>query len=248
MGDEDAFYTYGGHSPRGSADRGRPWAQKRSEEIEATFYRLLGEAGKQGVDLILIAGDIFHRPPLKRELKELNYRLACAAPAQVVMMAGNHDFIGEGSNYRGFTWAENVHFFDSEALDVCHLEALNTWVYGLSYEHGKSKRRSMTGSPRMDQPGYHILLAHGGDEKHVPMQKKQLMAAGFDYVALGHIHKPEIISGGMAYAGALEPLTVWIPESMGISMVKSIRTEPGFSSARRPVDHIKIWYWNRIRI
>ena len=58
----------------------------------------------------------------------------------------------------------------------------------------------------MDQPGYHILLAHGGDEKNVPMQKKQLMESGFDYVALGHIHKPEIISGGMAYAGALEPI------------------------------------------
>ena len=187
-------------------DRGRPWAQKRSEEIEATFYRLLGEAGKQGVDLILIAGDIFHRPPLKRELKELNYRLACAAPAQVVMMAGNHDFIGEGSNYRGFTWAENVHFFDSEALDVCHLEALNTWVYGLSYEHREIEAPLYDRISPMDQPGYHILLAHGGDEKHVPMQKKQLMAAGFDYVALGHIHKPEIISGGMAYAGALEPI------------------------------------------
>ena len=92
-------------------DRGRPWAEKRSEEIESTFYRLLEEAGKQGIDLILIAGDIFHRPPLKRDLKELNYRLESAAPAKVVMMAGNHDFIGEGSNYRGFQWAENVHFF-----------------------------------------------------------------------------------------------------------------------------------------
>ena len=29
---------------------------------------------------------------------------------------------------------------------------------------------------------------------------------GFDYVALGHIHKPEIISETMAYAGALEPI------------------------------------------
>ena len=45
-------------------DRGKSWSQKRSEEIEATFYGLLKEAGRQGIDLILIAGDIFHRPEL----------------------------------------------------------------------------------------------------------------------------------------------------------------------------------------
>lgn len=187
-------------------DRGKPWAQKRSEEIESTFCRLLGETVKQGVDLILIAGDIFHRPPLKRELKELNYRLESAAPVQIVMMAGNHDFIGENSNYRGFSWAENVHFFDREQMDSFYLENLDTWVYGLSYEHREIERPLYDRVCPLDRPGYHILLAHGGDEKHVPMQKKQMMAAGFDYIALGHIHKPEIISGGMAYAGALEPI------------------------------------------
>lgn len=70
---------------------------------------------------------------------------------------------------------------------------------------GRLKNRCMTGAP-LDKPGYHILLAHGGDEKHIPVQRKALMAAGFDYVALGHIHKPEIISDKMAYAGALEPI------------------------------------------
>lgn len=126
-------------------DRGKPWAQKRSEEIESTFCRLLGETVKQGVDLILIAGDIFHRPPLKRELKELNYRLESAAPVQIVMMAGNHDFIGENSNYRGFSWAENVHFFDREQMDSFYLENLDTWVYGLSYEHREIERPFTTG-------------------------------------------------------------------------------------------------------
>ena len=60
-------------------DKGKPWSAKRAEEIETTFYRLLQEAGHQGVDLALIAGDIFHRPPTKRELKELNYRLEAMA-------------------------------------------------------------------------------------------------------------------------------------------------------------------------
>lgn len=187
-------------------DKGKPWSAKRAEEIETTFYRLLQEAGHQGVDLALIAGDIFHRPPTKRELKELNYRLEAMAPTQVVMMAGNHDYIGENSNYRGFTWAENVHFFRQERMDAVYIEPLDTWVYGLSYEHREIKAPLYDRVRPLDRPGFHILLAHGGDEKHIPIQKNALMAAGFDYVALGHIHKPEIISDKMAYAGALEPI------------------------------------------
>lgn len=187
-------------------DKGKPWAQKRLEEIEATFFRLISEAGKQGVDLILIAGDVFHRPPMKRELKELNYRLEAIAPTQVVLMAGNHDYMGESSNYRNFSWADNVHFFRSEQMDAVYMEPLNTWVYGLSYEHREITAPLYDRVRPLDRPGYHILLAHGGDERHIPIQKKELLAAGFDYVALGHIHKPEIISQGMAYAGALEPI------------------------------------------
>jgi DNA repair exonuclease SbcCD nuclease subunit len=51
----------------------------------------------------------------------------------------------------------------------------------------------------------HILLAHGGDERNIPMNRKKLLNSGFDYIALGHIHKPEIISERMAYCGSLEP-------------------------------------------
>ena len=50
-----------------------------------------------------------------------------------------------------------------------------------------------------------ILLAHGGDDKHIPFKKKDVLAKGYDYVALGHIHKPqELAAGRMAYAGSLE--------------------------------------------
>lgn len=83
-------------------DKGKNWSVERSKEIEMTFYRMLTKAGSENIDLLFLAGDIFHRPPLKRELKELSYRLGAIAPVEVVMMAGNHDYIGEASNYRDF--------------------------------------------------------------------------------------------------------------------------------------------------
>ena len=52
-----------------------------------------------------------------------------------------------------------------------------------------------------------ILVAHGGDEKHIPINRKKLAMSGFDYVAMGHIHKPDIDEKSrMAYCGSLEPI------------------------------------------
>lgn len=187
-------------------DKGKPWSDKRTKEIEATFYHLISEAARQDVDVIFIAGDLFHRAPLKRELKELSYRLSQASPTQIVLMAGNHDYISEHSHYRNFSWPENVHFFERETLEAIYLEDIHTWVYGLSYEHREITKVLYDTAMPSNEAGYHILLAHGGDEKHIPIQKKRLACAGFDYVALGHIHKPEIVTNNMAYAGALEPI------------------------------------------
>ena len=54
---------------------------------------------------------------------------------------------------------------------------------------------------------YEVLLLHGGDESHVPFQKEKLLKCGYDYIALGHIHKPQsLVKDKIAYCGALEPI------------------------------------------
>ena len=51
------------------------------------------------------------------------------------------------------------------------------------------------------------LLAHGGDEKHIPINWDELERSGFSYTALGHIHKPQAVRRNrIVYAGALEPV------------------------------------------
>ena len=76
------------------------WATDRGTEIWDSFYKLLDETERSGADLLLIAGDLFHRQPLKRELKELNYRFSQLTHAKVVIVAGNHDYIGNQSFYK----------------------------------------------------------------------------------------------------------------------------------------------------
>ena len=52
-------------------DQGKPWAGAREREIWDSFYRVLQTAKEQQVDFVLIAGDLFHRQPLKRECSVL---------------------------------------------------------------------------------------------------------------------------------------------------------------------------------
>lgn len=155
---------------------------------------------------MLLAGDLFHRQPLLRDLKEVNYLFSKLSVTQVVIIAGNHDYLKKDSYYHTFVWAKNVHVILSEEISCVELPGIQTAVYGCSY-HG----REFSGKPYMDAAAqkkqkHEILLLHGGDEKHMPLQKEELLALGYDYIALGHIHRPrEIVPGKMAFCGALEP-------------------------------------------
>lgn len=187
-------------------DSNMPWGAQREKEIWTCLNNIITVCNDNRVDLLLIAGDLFHRQPLLRELKEVNYLFSKLETAQVVIMAGNHDYLGARSNYQGFEWVDRVHMFYQETIETIKLPELKTEVTGFSY-HTRDITEPIYDTLKAKQNGnIQILLAHGGDEKDVPMNKRKLMEAGFHYVALGHIHKPEIISDRMAYSGSLVPL------------------------------------------
>jgi DNA repair exonuclease SbcCD nuclease subunit len=187
-------------------DSNTPWGPAREKEIWNSFQNIIDVCNREKADLLLIAGDLFHRQPLLRELKEVNYCFGKLETAQVVLMAGNHDYIGARSYYQDFAWEERVHMFLNDTMETVEFPELNIEVYGFSY-HSRDITEPLydTVKPKR-KDRINILLAHGGDEKDIPFNRKKLMEAGFDYIALGHIHKPEIISNRMAYPGSLEPL------------------------------------------
>lgn len=156
---------------------------------------------------MLIAGDLFHRQPLKKELKELNYLFSKLTKTKVVFIAGNHDFLKPDSYYLTFRWNENVYPLLNGHMGSVEFKDLKTRVYGLSYY-----RKEITEGlyDRAKAPGkqkYEILLAHGGDERHIPFKKEVLSNLGYSYIALGHIHKPQtLVENQILYAGALEPI------------------------------------------
>ena len=89
-------------------DAGNAYSQNREQELWDSFRDIITICNQKKTDLLLIAGDLFHRQPLLRELKEMNSILEMLEQTEVVMIAGNHDHIRKNSYYRTFTWAPHA--------------------------------------------------------------------------------------------------------------------------------------------
>ena len=188
-------------------DRGCPWSREREEEIWETFRRVIVTIRKSPVDLLLIAGDLFHRQPLISELREINDLFATISQTRIFLMAGDNDYMKEDSFYRTFKWNENVSLFDEESRTCIEIPDKNIYVYGLSYEHKEIHEALYDDWKKSDKRGFHVLMAHGGDEEHIPMDFRKMAEGGFDYVALGHRCQQQApLKDWMLYSGALEPI------------------------------------------
>ena len=187
-------------------DAGRAYTKNRGKEIWNTFEKVLQVCEEEHVDLLLIAGDFFHRQPLLRELKEVDYLFSKLTHTKVVLIAGNHDYLKPDSYYRKYKWSSEVYFLLDDTLDHVEFPEIETCVYGLSYTSKEITEPLYDDAfPQKKQP-IEILLAHGGDEKHIPVSKDRLMRLGYDYVAIGHIHRmKELERNRIVYAGSLEP-------------------------------------------
>ncbi len=188
-------------------DKDKPWAKEREQHSWQAFTDVITKVKEEQVQLLLIAGNLFHRQPLIRELKEVSRQFSRIPQTQVALIAGDCDYLGPNSCYQVFTRGVNVHFLKDKKISYVELEGLSVKVYGLSYWRKEITSRLYDDIQIKKEDCYQILLAHGGDREHIPFQAGELKKSAFDYVALGHIHKPmQMAENQMVMAGALQPI------------------------------------------
>jgi DNA repair exonuclease SbcCD nuclease subunit len=167
---------------------------------------------------LVVSGDVYNsaESPLRAELA---FRNACARLAEagipVYVAHGNHD----PANARSFglEMPETVHVFSATEVERVVFErdgeALCA-IYGRSFGTAAERDNLALGFSRDPSDVLAVGVLHTnvggrpGHEPYAPCSLDDLRAARMDYWALGHIHKPEVLSEDPAivYAGCTQGL------------------------------------------
>jgi len=187
---------------------GNYYGKNKRKELWKAFDELIAYVKEEEVPLLLIAGDLFDSVNvLTMDIKRAAEGLASLDKTWVVIVTGNHDYHGDSSPYKKVEWSNNVYIFEEDVFRSVYIKELNTEIYGMAWvknEYRAFPERSFN-SIKLNNSRYNILMIHGevtNQSVYLPIDLRLIEKKGFDFIALGHIHKPGLTPGGAAYCGS----------------------------------------------
>ena len=176
-------------------------ARLRRQEARQLTDRLVDYANDHGVELLLLAGDLFDSDQLYGQTAQELAQSLARFRGHAVIAPGNHDFYAASSPYARLLWPENVHIFREERLQRLPFPQYGCVVYGAAFTSPDAPA-GIPGSLGPEDEGLaRILLLHGEvgvrDSRYRAMTLKDVEQSGADYLALGHVHA----FGGVQQAG-----------------------------------------------
>lgn len=157
------------------------------------------------VEFALIAGDLFERSFFTTKDYKRLFNLIENFGKNVYYVTGNHDYINEDNRIFFMDKPNNLKIFDHKSLE--YFEENRSRIYGISYDD-RIFSSSFNYDIKLDPDFFNILLVHGvvgeNESNYLNLDLNRLKDIGFDYVALGHIHKPISISENVFYSGTTE--------------------------------------------
>ncbi len=180
-------------------------AQERNNEICATFARMVAWGEEQGVDAVILAGDLFDTDRI--QAKTVDYILSVIAGAQsmdFLYLRGNHD-----ESHRAFSGRklpENL---------KCFSDRWTTYRYGnvtvTGAELTEENSCTIYDSLNLSSEDLNIVTLHGqtGTQRgYDQVSLPDLRGKHIRYLALGHIHSYQCdkldAEGEWCYCGCLE--------------------------------------------
>ncbi|XMB71697.1 DNA repair exonuclease [Mycoplasmatota bacterium WC30] len=187
---------------------GSVFALKRQMEIKDTFFKSLKYAQDKNVDYLIISGDLFDSEFMKMSEVKSVFKSLENLKTQVLIIAGNHDPLKKDTFWDTLKLSDNIKIFN-DTLSKIEYPEHNLVFYGHSWNRSYIYDKVFNNIADIDTSKINILVAHGDvynkKSSYLPIDKSNLSKLGFDYVALGHIHKKDFITERIAYAGSLEP-------------------------------------------
>ncbi len=166
----------------------------RRLDQRVAFKKVIDYIKENKIPYLFIAGDFYEHEYIRLSTIEYINNLFAEIPdTQIFISPGNHDPYLKDSYYNKFYWNENVHIFDSK-LSVFEQEDVD--VYGYGFDDFYYTNYDLENTEIKNKDKINILVAHGTlnasttlERQYNPISEKMVESKGFDYVALGHIHK-----------------------------------------------------------
>lgn len=157
------------------------------------------------VDFALIAGDLFERLYFSSKDFDRLFEIFKNFGKDIYYVTGNHDYFDSYNTIFLNNKPNNLHIFTEENLSLFEKDRIR--VYGLSYKD-RIYKNDFPYDLDLDNEFFNILLAHAdlspNPTNYLDLDPAKLSKVGFDYVALGHIHKAGNIYD-IYYPGSTEP-------------------------------------------
>ncbi len=174
------------------------------------FKKVIDYIKENNIETLFISGDLYEQTYIRKTTIEYINNLFKEIPnTQIYIAPGNHDPYIKNSYYNKFKWNENVKIFKGNIEKV---ETPEADIYGYGFEDFYCNNSGIEELQIQNKEKANILIIHGdldssmtAEKQYNPMSRKMLEEKGFDYIALGHIHKPSYETN-IVYPGSAFPL------------------------------------------
>ena len=168
----------------------------RRLEQRKVFKKIIEYIKEKNIKYFFISGDLYEHKYIKQSTIEYINKLFEEIPETNIYIApGNHDPYTKNSYYNKYNWSKNVKIFGPK---VEKIETQDVNIYGYGFDDFYCSDSGVENIEIEQNEKPNILIIHGNidgstieDMQYNSMSKKMLEEKGFDYVALGHIHKKD---------------------------------------------------------
>ena len=178
----------------------------RRLEQRKVFKRVIEYIKQNKIEYLFISGDLYEHKYVKLSTIEYINNLFKEIPnTKIFISPGNHDPYLKNSYYNKFNWNKNVKIFHSE---IEKIENEDIDVYGYGFDDFYCTDCGIEKLEVKDLNKINILIIHGTlngasieEKQYNSITRKILEEKRFDYIALGHIHKPDY-NDNIVYPGS----------------------------------------------
>ncbi len=225
---------------------GESFAHTRRERQREILKKIFDLAVSQECDMMLIAGDFFDTSYVTPETRELSLSLFNSFAKPVIVSAGNHDPLVDGSFWKS-AMPKNVYVFDSPSLSYFEFPELGVAVGGYSFTSAALGTSPLENATARQKSWEKLLLlcAHADIDaptsRYAPVMSSDIHRLGFDYAALGHVHNiPAVTDEHIRYCGFAEGRSFDEVGRGGVLIIED--TDGGLTVTRHTVSEYEYLY------